>query len=85
MDKKRFINDVEHILEKELEIININLNENSVFEDIGIDSIALMTIIVSLESIYNCEIGFNIDILKKRTQATLNDLYEMVEKSLKKE
>lgn len=76
MNKNLFMNKIKKILENELEIKVEELSFDINLNDIGVDSIALMTIIVCLESEFDCEIEINNMIINNHSNITINDLYK---------
>ena len=75
------INEVNKILkEKNINIVLTNSNINKTFKEIGLDSLASMTIIVELEE----KLGISISDEKLMAMKTPKDLIESVTSSMKK-
>ncbi len=75
------MNEVNKILkEKNINIVLTNSNINKTFKEIGLDSLASMTIIVELEE----KLGISISDEKLMAMKTPKDLIESVASSMKK-
>ncbi len=75
------MNEVNKILkEKNINIVLTNSNINKTFKEIGLDSLASMTIIVELEE----KLGISISDEKLMAMKTPKDLIESVTSSMKK-
>ncbi|MGL4358030.1 MAG: phosphopantetheine-binding protein [Cetobacterium sp.] len=75
------INEVNKILkDKNINIVLSEANINKTFKEIGLDSLASMTVIVELEE----KLGISIPDEKLMTMKTAKDLIESIESSIKK-